>query len=147
MALSCSDFHTSYNSAVFSSISSNSYAVFEVNKPFLKVDGLPDDSSTNLKALHQAHLSQELERLTPEACIDAYALIYQSARGSVFVVVDNPVTAVNLNQTGTLVSTVFSVAAADVKDCPDKSYNWICSSDDLDDVRPCPTPCGEKIRN
>jgi len=155
VASSCSDFHISYNSAVFSSISSYSYDVFEVNESFLGVD---DFSTLNvsslepinsllreLKALHQAQLSQKLERLTPEACIDAYALGFQSARGSVFVVVDDSVTAGNLNQTGTLVSVAFSVTGSG-QDCPDTTYDWICSSYDFgkpNDSSSCAGSCGD----
>jgi hypothetical protein len=83
----------SYNSAIFTSISTNEYNVTIVNEGFLALQNLTTlpsyyGQSTNhhIEAMHDALLSNRLERLDLASCLSAYASNFQSARGDLLLV-------------------------------------------------------------
>jgi hypothetical protein len=84
---------TSYNSAIFTSISTNEYNVTIVNEGFIALQNLTTlpayyGQSTNhhIETMHQALLDNRLEHLDLAACLEAYASNFQSARGDLLLV-------------------------------------------------------------
>ncbi|KAJ4993561.1 hypothetical protein SVAN01_01109 [Stagonosporopsis vannaccii] len=98
LAVSSLPLHLLYNSAVYASISANSYNGFVVSQTF--VDDPVCQNCTNVMPLSELYSSQfndlwaklrdgSLQRLEPAECIDAYGIPIQSSRRNLFVVVAN----------------------------------------------------------
>ncbi|GAB1318664.1 hypothetical protein MFIFM68171_08874 [Madurella fahalii] len=90
LSLSSLPLHLFYNSAVFTSISCNNYAVSVVNEAFLTTGNrtaLPLYLQTSsMEAMYRGALDGRLERLDRDACFEAYASNFQSSRGDLLLV-------------------------------------------------------------
>ncbi|KAF2792690.1 hypothetical protein K505DRAFT_338477 [Melanomma pulvis-pyrius CBS 109.77] len=122
LALSSLPIHLVYNSAVFSSISENSYIAFTVSQSFIdspKCDGCNDlnENRTNLiNRLHESARDGGLERLENIDCINEYAQMIQTSRRNVLVVTSDNKRALDDNAEN------FSIKVSTYD-----SYSWICS--------------------
>lgn len=154
-----------YNSAVYASVSVNSYELFVVSQAFLDdpqcqncTDAGSDTTSTGylLKDLWEKSRNGSLQKLEPAECIDAYGVMIQSAKRNLLAVVANedinpglpnivypPQTTYN-DVNNTNVYTVGRSSAADGLEHYRQSatpFDWICSG-----LTPTPdTLCLDKL--
>jgi len=140
---------TSYNSAVFSSISSNSYFAFSVSQSFVsnpeclgceRMDLVGEfraiDFNATIKGIHQSALDGTLDRLENGDCIAEYAKMFQTSRRNVLLVASDdkfPVADKADFPNGTNIYSKGWFAAIDaVGSQPlNNIYNWICSDIEL----------------
>ncbi|KAH6638910.1 hypothetical protein C7974DRAFT_421557 [Boeremia exigua] len=95
LAISSLPLHLLYNSAVYASISTNSYFGFMVDQSFLDsptclncTTAFPKEpfAKQTLKTLWDKSQNGSLDRLEPSECVNAYGTKIQSARRNLFVV-------------------------------------------------------------
>ncbi|KAF2726781.1 hypothetical protein EJ04DRAFT_452677, partial [Polyplosphaeria fusca] len=99
LAVSSIPLYLFYNSAVFTTLSANSYLVYVTNEPWLSSANLTVPVSegygpypSELVDIHlwKAHEAGELERLEPSERIDAYTHSFISTRSNLLVITSNP---------------------------------------------------------
>jgi hypothetical protein len=139
---------SSYNSAVYASLSSNSYRVFSVSQSFLDEDlKLPCPNSTNkaceerwelledqpsiLQILKEKAQHGSLLKLEPKECIEQYAQLVQSDRRNVLLVGADKYFPPVENSTLWRGSHVYSSDRFSAKDVygpqtAGNAYAWIC---------------------
>ncbi|KAH9878106.1 hypothetical protein J1614_003323 [Plenodomus biglobosus] len=147
LGISSLPLHLFYNSAVFSSISSNSYWVYSVSESFLddgeclncnksaSMGGYWDEImfSKALETIWERGRNGELERLSPSQCLDEYAQIIQSSRGNLLLVASDhqfPTPEQNLfiNDSRVYWADQFEPWDAQSAVRSADSYQWICSA-------------------
>ncbi|MCJ1466111.1 hypothetical protein MMC07_004730 [Pseudocyphellaria aurata] len=143
LGLSSLPLHLLYNSVIFSSISTNDYAVFAVNSAFVDATTVPATTVNNYNLsltydslkidlydmvvnLHELARNGSLQHLDNSACIQAYAHEYLSDRSHLLLIVSdaNPVPAVLST------STINSVEISKQLECVPDTYFWICANAD-----------------
>ncbi|OCK80650.1 hypothetical protein K432DRAFT_434615 [Lepidopterella palustris CBS 459.81] len=147
LILSSLPLHVFYNSTVFSSLGANTYDVFSVSRawadnPTAKVDKFSgsfdvyNETISGEALLETVNLS-DLETLGTNDCITAYAQIYQTTRGSVFLIrsVTNRFGGDTNDSDYPLSEVGFEARNVPLNGMNDFSpYEWIC--------RDVPTKCG-----
>ncbi|KZM27396.1 hypothetical protein ST47_g1466 [Ascochyta rabiei] len=146
--------HLFYNSAVYVSVSSNSYFAFSVSESFLESAecincSTPPNKDTNLtEPLIAPYPNQEfpyllnglwskarngtLDRLEPAECIDQYATLIQSTRRNVLLVASDenfPGKERNTFINGSYVYDALAFASIDIyrPEQASNAYKWLCS--------------------
>ena len=140
----------SYNSAVYASLSSNSYSAFSVSQSFVDEDlRLPCPDQNNkacdrwhelgntpviLQTLKAKERAGELLRLEPLACIQQYAQIIQSERRNVLLVANDKHFPPTENSTLWQGSRVYATSGFSAKNVygPQaalRAYDWVCPND------------------
>ncbi|KAL6705062.1 hypothetical protein ACN47E_007321 [Coniothyrium glycines] len=133
--------HLFYNSAVFASITSNEYFVFPVSQSYLTNPAADynmyhgeydQDPAPKLEMMWNKANSGNLDRLTAAECINQYAQIINSNRGSTFLVTadanfppagaDEP-----FNASRAYWYDQFMAVEAEDTDRAGDIYSWICS--------------------
>ncbi|KAF2832862.1 hypothetical protein CC86DRAFT_461346 [Ophiobolus disseminans] len=170
LALSSLPLHLFYNSAVYASLSSNSYRVFSVSQSFLDEDlrlPCPDPSNKAcdqrwrllsdrpvvLQILKEKARAGELLRLSPLECIQQYAQIVQFERRNVLLVADDKFFPPAENSTLWKNSHVYSDDRFSAKDVygPESAsdaYAWICGgSSGGNGGGSGSTPCSDRIED
>ncbi|KAL1792900.1 hypothetical protein ACET3X_009407 [Alternaria dauci] len=159
LALSSLPLHLLYNSAVFSSISTNSYYAFSVGEAFLKDEHCtncletptygndPSEVTSTLEGLWSKARSGRLERLDSSKCIDEYAISIQTNRRNLLLVSEDDELSSPTNNTFMKGSHAYWATKFETYDwfTPKKgslTFEWICSQ--LDHGR---TPCSASIEN
>lgn len=147
LGISSLPLHLFYNSAVFSSISSNSYWVYSVSESFLNDDEClncdksssmggywnESKSSKALGIMWERGRNGELERLSPSQCLDEYAQLIQSTRGNLLLVASDhqfPPLEQNhfIHYSRVYWADQFSPYDAQSAIRSADSYQWICSA-------------------
>lgn len=148
----------SYNSTVFSSIAANDYYVYSVNEVFT------DPATTNFVGFHYPDCSNDhfggcnltqisadrvskqlfeqartglLERLEPLECLNAYAQIFQTGRGSLLLVSDSDVDGFSTDTAMLKWELGEMMATGAVTQCP--PYTWMCGDSN------CGNPCQYRL--
>jgi hypothetical protein len=140
----------SYNSAVYASLSSNSYSAFSVSQSFINEDfhfPCPDANNSYckqwntlgnkpsiLQTLKAKEKAGSLLRLEPLECIQQYAQIIQSKRRNVLLVADDKYFPAAENSTLWQGSRVYAISGFSAKAIygpqdAARAYDWICPSD------------------
>ncbi|KNG46280.1 hypothetical protein TW65_86917 [Stemphylium lycopersici] len=151
LGLSSAPLHLFYNSAVFSSISSNNYWAISASESFIRDANCSHCSDTTgefssiLNRLWNNASAGVLERLDPADCITSYATSIQSTRRNVLLVASNdkfPPANENAFINGSHVywSSVFRAKDAMARDTARDSFDWICSG--IDSERECSVEIG-----
>ena len=91
-----SNHYISYNSAIFSSISTYQFPILSINEAYLHSPNVTSqDSFTNAdreraiaESLARGSTNSSFTRLEPEACINIYAQTFNTNRGSLILVLD-----------------------------------------------------------
>ncbi|KAI9850909.1 MAG: hypothetical protein M1824_003016 [Vezdaea acicularis] len=121
--LGCSSIplHLMYNSAVFSTLAANDYLVLSVTEDFVNGGAWDTAPTSNLFSTDKAQVqraqnqSENFDRLENAACIQAYAVEFQSSRSTVLLIADP-----EPNTNNTLID---GTAGGESDSDP---YNWIC---------------------
>ncbi|KAF1928320.1 uncharacterized protein M421DRAFT_63465 [Didymella exigua CBS 183.55] len=166
LGLSSVPLHLLYNSAVYSSTSTNSYAFFLVNEAFLDASechnctwyysassyyNSHETRLVTLETLWSQSRNGSLDRLEPAQCLTDYAKTLQSNRRNLLLVMDNAQASAsprnsNLSYTNNpdtfLYGNFFATDGALPVFAPD-SYSWICSGLDNDTNTPCANRLGQ----
>ncbi|KAK4234231.1 hypothetical protein C8A03DRAFT_38010 [Achaetomium macrosporum] len=149
LSLSSLPLHLFYNSAIFTSISTNEYKVTIVNEGFMALQNrsaLPAYlRNDNLEAMHTAAIEGRLDRLDRSACLDAYASNFQSTRGDMLLVTPGfPLPATppygkdfRIQRNASFVLQNFACGIR-------QAYQWMCSQDP-EYASICSTPCEDVI--
>lgn len=123
----------SYNSTVYASITANEYMIFSVSdgfvdtttKNFTRDDITPNDQINVINRMFDLAQGGKLERLSTNQCVNAYAQNYQSARGSVLLVVSNTTKGYTHGGVADFETSVEPIDNLDNAD-PDP-FAWICN--------------------
>lgn len=129
----------SYNSAVFASISSNSYFAYSVSQSFLDdaecrncSNDRPYTRDGLLETLWDKARADELDRLSPSQCLNEYASIIQSDRRNVLLIASDanfppPDENTYMNGSRAYWSDSFNADSAEGTTSAADAYGWICS--------------------
>ncbi|KAF2846178.1 hypothetical protein T440DRAFT_246501 [Plenodomus tracheiphilus IPT5] len=155
LGISSLPLHLFYNSAVYSSISSNTYWAVSVSESFFQdteclncqksggMAGYWNETifSTALEIIWSRARNNELQRLSPSECIDEYAELIQSNRGNVLLVASDhnfppPEQNYFINDSRVYWASSFDPSDAQSAVRSANAYQWICSGrpDRLDEV-------------
>ncbi|KAF2626657.1 hypothetical protein BU25DRAFT_411632 [Macroventuria anomochaeta] len=154
--------HLFYNSAVYASVSTNSYKVYLVSEAFLDdpecrnctdksdwqsyyTSSPPSGYFDPLITLWSQSKNGSLNRLEPAECLAEYATALQSDRRNVLLVMDNAQASTSpynrsltlLNNTNVYWASGFSASYGTDPDDAPESYSWICSGVGYDPKSPC----------
>ncbi|KAH6635652.1 hypothetical protein B0J18DRAFT_407150 [Chaetomium sp. MPI-SDFR-AT-0129] len=150
LSLSSLPLHLFYNSAIFTSLSTNEYNITVVPSTFLSE---PNRASlpTYLLTPHLTHLYDAihtgvLHRLDLQLCVDTYSTNFQSSHGDLLIVTSAPTTANHhANENITSASSYPATYALDSLGCGIRqAYQWMCSqAGDAGTV--CAAPCEDSV--
>ena len=138
---------TSYNSTVWSSFGTYEYMIASITESFTHNATLTDDMFTTehltygdakvVRSLQQEAVAGKLERLENDACIDAYAQLFQGTNGHVLLVAADNKT----NSATPYMGHIYSgIPNNDAGNNQIDAYGWICGG--VDFANPC---TGQKL--
>ncbi|KAK4140112.1 uncharacterized protein C8A04DRAFT_15254 [Dichotomopilus funicola] len=149
LSLSSLPLHLFYNSAIFTSLSTNEYNITVVPSTFLEPNRatLPTYLLTpHLTNLYDAIHTGVLHRLDLQLCVDTYSTNFQSSHGDLLIVTSAPTTANHhANENITSASSYPATYALDNLGCGIRqAYQWMCSqAGDAGTV--CAAPCEDSV--
>lgn len=137
-----------FNSAIFTSASSNDYSVGVVNEAFFTEENrtaLPEYFRWDIfDDMYQLTVEGRLDQLDPAACLDAYAVDFQSTRGDLLLVrhgfdLPQEFDAAN-EQLGFVDDAFFHLLGCGTW----QAYQWMCNQESVDTTY-CKGQCQDQI--